>query len=336
MDRKELIKKYWFVAVIAVALLAFIGVYIADAYKNREIVVNNKQIDGKYVAYSVDDEPVYADDLYETLYSNDGVSKAIIAYERAVINEAYETTSEMKDQAAVSASNVMASYSKDYIEESMQMMGYNGIDDINQYFIDALKQDMLVKEYVKENQDTYLKDTLGTDGRLIYHILVKCETTPEQDEEGNITSITANPTQEQTDKLNKILEELKDENNTFELVAYNNSEDTGSAQKGGYIGVINSENAEMYDQMFAKTALELGDGEVSEPIVSTFGYHIIKNAGSSVDALLDDYYFLSSLQSQYPDLAVRATMKKAESLGFEIKSESLKQMIESQLTSEDE
>ncbi len=43
MDKKELLKKYWFIGVIAIALLVFVGIYAADAYKNREIVVNNKQ-----------------------------------------------------------------------------------------------------------------------------------------------------------------------------------------------------------------------------------------------------------------------------------------------------
>ena len=62
MDKKELLKKYWFIGVIAIALLVFVGIYAADAYKNREIVVNNKQTDGKYVAYTLDGEPVFADD----------------------------------------------------------------------------------------------------------------------------------------------------------------------------------------------------------------------------------------------------------------------------------
>ena len=84
MDKKELLKKYWFIGVIAIALLVFVGIYAADAYKNREIVVNNKQTDGKYVAYTLDGEPVFADDLYSSLYDAGGLSQAVIAYERAV------------------------------------------------------------------------------------------------------------------------------------------------------------------------------------------------------------------------------------------------------------
>ena len=81
MDKKELLKKYWFIGVVAIALLVFVGIYAADAYKNRDIVVNNKQIDGKYVAYELDGQPVYADDLYESLYEAGGLSQAVVAFE---------------------------------------------------------------------------------------------------------------------------------------------------------------------------------------------------------------------------------------------------------------
>ena len=334
MDRKELIKKYWFVAVIAIALLVFIGVYSAEAYRNREIVVNNKQVDGKYVAYTIDGEPVFADELYEKLYENNGASLALVAYQRAILDKAYETTEEMKQTASISATNIMSSYSKDYLDSYLKSKGYeNGADDLAQYYIHSIKLDSLIKEYVLENKQYYTSE-MGTDGRLIYHILVMCDTTPVEDSEGNVISYEANPTDEQKEKLNQILEELKDEANSFELVAYNNSDDTGSTNYGGYIGVVNQENAQMFDQMFANAALALKDGEVSEPIVSSFGYHIIKNVGSDEQIVLDDYNFMSDLQNNNPTLIVRATLAKAEQLGFEIKSESLKKLIDEELERE--
>ncbi|MBQ5443802.1 MAG: hypothetical protein IIU29_01330, partial [Erysipelotrichaceae bacterium] len=195
MDKKELIKKYWFIGVVAVALLVFVGIYAADAYKNREIVVNNKQIDGKYVAYTLDGEPVYADDLYASLYEKSGVSQAVVAYERAIFNEGYETTEEMNTNATNSAASILSRYSEDYVLDSLKAMGYTGgIDDLKQYYIDAQKQEMLIKDYVAANADTYLTDSIGTNGRLIYHILVKCDTTPVKDENDNIIGYEANPT----------------------------------------------------------------------------------------------------------------------------------------------
>ena len=38
METKELIKKYWFVAVLALVLLVFIGMYSYETYQNRESI----------------------------------------------------------------------------------------------------------------------------------------------------------------------------------------------------------------------------------------------------------------------------------------------------------
>ncbi|MBO4918727.1 MAG: peptidylprolyl isomerase [Erysipelotrichaceae bacterium] len=336
MDKKELFKKYWFICLVAAALLIFIGIYAADSYKNREITVSNKQIDGKYVVYTVDGEPVYADDFYEKLYTAAGQTQAVVAYERAIFDAGIETTDEMKNNAAGYATSILSSYSQEYILSSLKAMGYtNGLDDLTQYYIDAQKQDQLIRDYVLANTDDYVIPVLGTNGRIIYHILIMCDTTPVYDDEGNIIEYTANPTEEQTAALNNVLEYLQDENNSFEYAAYQFSDDTGSKENGGYIGALNEENAENYDQMFAKAALVLNDDEISDIVVSQFGYHIIKNAGSSVEKAVQDYYFLSDLENNNPDLAIKAVMQKGEELGFEIKDERLLNSIMSQLESEE-
>ncbi|MBR4470350.1 MAG: peptidylprolyl isomerase [Erysipelotrichaceae bacterium] len=331
MDKKELFKKYWFVGLVAVVLLVFVGIYAADAYKNRDIVVNNKQTDGKYVAYELDGEPVFADDLYASLYETNGLSQTVVAFERAIFDAGYETTDEMKNIAANSAASILSRYSEEYVLESLNAMGYTGgIEDLTKYYIDSQKQEVLIKEFVSNNKDEYLTPVLGTNGRLIYHILVKTDCSEVLDEDGNLIGYEANPTDEQKEKLTQIQDALNDENNSFEYVAYLYSDD-GSKQNGGYIGVINEENMSMYDETFAKTSLALGDGEISDVITSQFGYHIIKNAGTDPDTILNDYYFLSNLENNYPTLALKAIMNKAAELGFEIKSEDLKAQIEAQM-----
>ena len=51
----------------------------------------------------------------------------------------------------------------------------------------------------------------------------------------------------------------------------------------------------------------------------------------SQEALLNDYYYIASLQSTYPTMAIKAIMEKGTELGFEIKDEDLKAQIEAQL-----
>ena len=335
MNTKELLKKYWFLCLIALVLLAFIGFYSYESFKNREVVIKNKQVDGKYVVYTIDEEPVYADDLFETMNSENGLSQAIIAYERAVFDKAYETTEEMRQVATNSAASILSYYGQDYIDNAMKEMGYTGgIKDLNDYYIDSQKQQMLIKDFLKAHSDEYVKETIGENGRLIYHMLVKCDVEPIVDDKGTTIGYEPKPTDEQKAKLDEILEELKAEDASFEYIAYSHSEDTGSAQNGGYIGLINEANKANYDQFFAEESMRLKDGEISEPIVSQFGYHIIKNAGSSLDAILDDYYFINEIGNNDQTITIKALMEKADELGFKIVDEDLKAQIEARIGSE--
>lgn len=336
MNYKEILKKYWFVGIIAVAMLVFIVLYSATAYKNRDIVVKNKQEDGKYIAYSVDDVNVSADDLYQTLYQEKGLSYSFTAYERAILDKAYETSSEMRENAANYASYYLSNYGESYMLSMLKQMGYvNGLDDLNQSFIDSFKQDLLIEDYAKDHYDEYVKPYVGEDGRLIYHILVKCDTEAITDENGNVTRYEAKPTEEQQNKLDEILKSLAEEDAIFESIAYSNSDDSGTATNGGYVGIINSDNMLQYDQIFAQTAMNLKDGEISDTIVSQFGYHIIKNAGSSSETLLNDYYFMNDLINNNSVLSLNAVIDKGEELGFEIKSEELLEEINSLRKSEE-
>jgi foldase protein PrsA len=62
----------------------------------------------------------------------------------------------------------------------------------------------------------------------------------------------------------------------FADVAKKYSTDTGSAAKGGEIGWITKDNASQYDPDFVKGAYALKANEISGPVKSQFGYHIIQ------------------------------------------------------------
>ncbi|MCL6572545.1 MAG: peptidylprolyl isomerase [Bacillus sp. (in: Bacteria)] len=67
-----------------------------------------------------------------------------------------------------------------------------------------------------------------------------------------------------------------DEGAKFEDVAKESSTDTASAETGGDIGTINTANSGQFDPEFVTAAFALKANEISGPVKSQFGYHIIQ------------------------------------------------------------
>ena len=80
--------------------------------------------------------------------------------------------------------------------------------------------------------------------------------------------------QKQSEALN-IMERLKS-GEKFGKLAKELSIDSGSAKKDGNLGYFTKG---MMVKPFEETAFKLQVGEVSEPVKSEFGYHIIKRFG---------------------------------------------------------
>jgi len=100
------------------------------------------------------------------------------------------------------------------------------------------------------------------------------ESTPEQRKASHILITIDSKTDEAGAK--KIADELlarikKDE--SFEALAKEYSKDPGSASKGGDLGFFGKG---VMDKAFEETVFGMKMGEVSEPVKSAFGYHIIK------------------------------------------------------------
>ncbi|WP_392553193.1 peptidylprolyl isomerase SurA [Orbus wheelerorum] len=74
-------------------------------------------------------------------------------------------------------------------------------------------------------------------------------------------------------KLLDISQSIKEGNTTFEAAAKSYSEDPGSAEKGGELGW---NNPDRYDSGFKNALLKLKKGEISQPIKSAFGWHLIE------------------------------------------------------------
>src|SRR6185436_4309238 len=75
-------------------------------------------------------------------------------------------------------------------------------------------------------------------------------------------------------QMNNYKKQIESKATTFEQLAKQVSEDPGSKDRGGQYQV--NRNEKTWDPIFLSTAFRLKEGEISSPVKSKFGYHIIQ------------------------------------------------------------
>jgi peptidyl-prolyl cis-trans isomerase SurA len=75
-------------------------------------------------------------------------------------------------------------------------------------------------------------------------------------------------------EMNNYKKQIESKVTTFDKLAKQVSEDPGSKDRGGQYQLNRSEKS--WDPIFMSTAFRLKDGEISNPVKSKFGYHIIQ------------------------------------------------------------
>ncbi|KYD19185.1 peptidylprolyl isomerase [Caldibacillus debilis] len=162
----------------------------------------------------------------------------------------------LEDKYDVSDKEVEAELKKikdelgDSFEYAMMQSGYQDEDDLK----DAIKFNLLqqkaafdgVKVTDEELRQQYNMETKTVTAR---HILVKDEKTAKE-----------------------VLEKLKG-GEKFEDLAKKYSTDTATKDKGGDLGELNPDELE---RAFAVAAFQLNENQISEPVKTTYGYHIIQ------------------------------------------------------------
>lgn len=318
MDKKDFIKKYWFVGVVAILLLGFVIAYGVSSYQNREIKVETLTVDGKDVIYTMDgDVKYFADDLYNDMYSSLGAATGFTSYYKAVIQEAIPTTEALSNYATNWASYLLQNSDQEELLSTLKMAGYKSIDDLSTYCLDSLKYNQMMSDYYNTNFNELVKPVITKENpRFISHILVKVQDVEKTtDEEGNEV-ITLKPTQEETDKLNKVLEELKTKD--FADVAKEYSEDT-SKDNGGLLGLVCESNKTQYVKPFYEAAMSLAPGITSDVVETEYGYHILKAEELKEEDALTNETFYGIINDTYPNRDLKLINEKAKELGYEIK-----------------
>lgn len=88
-------------------------------------------------------------------------------------------------------------------------------------------------------------------------------------------------------KAQALLQDIQSGKISFEQAARQNSEDPGSSQQGGDLGWA---VPDIYDPAFRNTLLQLQKGQISSPVRSNFGWHIIQLLGNRQIDATDDAF----------------------------------------------
>ncbi len=266
------LKKNWFVCLLAVAFASMSVFYIYDTNKGK---LKGKSVNGEDVVYSIGDEDVTTSEFYDSLYQSGGISTVASLFQKAVVNQAVEETTEMKTyantQGPIIEQNYMYQYPttyKDVLGTTLKSLGYSGYDDLKQYLIDYQKLLTLAEDYAKENFD-------DLQIRHISYILVKFSDDSEK-------SATAN--EDESSRMQAVDDALAS-GDSFATVATNYSEDSSTASSGGELGTIDK-NTSNLDSAFLEAALSLKEGETSDWVYSSnFGFFRIRCNAASADTL---------------------------------------------------
>ena len=124
-----------------------------------------------------------------------------------------------------------------------------------------------LEENTKKLEETYHQSKLLYTSELevkAQHILIKSQSNDKQEQVKESTDTTLT-------KIQKIAERTKTED--FSKLASEFSEDPGSKSDGGHLGYM--KKGQMVPE-FEQAAFNLKAGQISEPVKTSFGYHLIK------------------------------------------------------------
>ncbi|MBW9212357.1 MULTISPECIES: peptidylprolyl isomerase [Terrabacteria group] len=303
----KFLKKNWFVMLIVIIFIGISVYYIYDTNKGK---LKGKKINGEDVVFTVDNNNVTANNLYDELYRLSGKSALTTFFKQKVADMAISTTNTMKDTSAAQKKTIIARYEQKFgtnyeakLRTDLQPTGYT---DLEEYLLNQQKISQIAADYAKKHFDE-LKI------RQISYILVKFE---------NAKKASKTPTEKEKAKMDAVDKELK-AGTAFSKVAAKHTEDTSAVANGGKLGIIDK-NTSKLDSSFKEAALALNEGEVSQWIYSSnFGFFKIKADATTANTLgalnAKSNPFLQLVNSYDNTLGNPAIWEKAKELGVDFK-----------------
>lgn len=304
----EILKKYGFVILVGILLLAGVGYFMFDQSKD---ILPGKKVDGKDVVYSVGETNITADEFYDQMFEELGAAGIYQFIERLVVDKEIATTDEMTSNAKTNADTVIAQFKSSYgaeyeatLLQAIQAVGYTKIEELQQYFVDAQKYEIFAKAIIEGAYDETVKP------RILSHILVKM-TDPE------------NPTDEEKAKMDEVDAALA-EGQSFSEVAAAFSDDS-SAQNGGSLGY--SDMNTNFVAEFLEASLALNEGETSGWVKTEFGYHLIRCDASTFETLKTFDEFYDGINTANPTIVIQGIWDKAKEYGVNFTDPAMEEKV---------
>ncbi len=235
----------------------------------------------------------FSNNLYKQQLTSQGESPATFEYrmQRAMLSQ--------QMYSGVAATPVVTKHDVDYLlklQEQSRDIGYMVLkadsfkqeadateEAIKQFYDQHNEQymtpEMVSLQYLELNVSDLTTDQQPSDEELkqFYDERSNLYVIPEERRTRHIlVNVDASATEEQIQAAKTKANELRkkiSEGADFEKLAKENSDDPGSAQLGGDIGFFGKDSL---DPAYEEAMFKLKVGEVSEPVLSAFGYHIIK------------------------------------------------------------
>lgn len=236
---------------------------------------HSKVVDGKDALSSVNEQYYLADDAYNDLINSSNAAKNLYQiFLQKLFEKEAPVTKDMKTEADVLIKDIKSNYSgkEEELQNQLSQMGYRDLNSYKEGYIEFLQYSAFVDQYITNHFDEIFEDYYNVASpRYVSHILVKM-TDPD------------NPTEEESAKLKEV-QDLLAAGKSFEDVATEYSDDTTASNQGS-LGLCDKNTS--FVTAFKEAMLKLNEGEVSEPIKTEYGYHIIKVTSTNKDQMKEE------------------------------------------------
>lgn len=301
----NILRKFWFVILVSVLFVGVIGIFIHD--KASSVFVG-KTADGKDVLFEVNKQNVFADDYFNDYTEKNGVTLYAQLLSNKIADESVSYTKAEIATFKTSAQSLVDYYVQNYASSGYtaayfeQYAASNGFSSFADWYINQQKLQSMVKTYLTDHESDYFPAFLAAKSpRIVSHILISM-------------GDPSNPTDAEKQRV-KAVEDALASGQSFEQVALNLSEDTGTRADSGLLGYIDSDDS-TYDSGFKAGALATADGQVSGWVQSAYGWHLIKVDSTSFDGLKDNEDFITAISKYYENdnLSGKTLLEKADTM----------------------